>query len=127
MVANTRHPREARRTAVARPMPLDVPVISTDLMCCLNSLRPLTGPPNLKKPETKATIGSVASVPKILKIYTHPFLEAMEAQIEAFGLFSGTEHDALTRRGHRGTRAWGQLALRQSPLWSRERPSFAAG
>jgi hypothetical protein len=40
MVANTRHPREARRTAVARPMPLDVPVIITDLMRCLNSPSP---------------------------------------------------------------------------------------
>ncbi len=32
IVANTRQPREARTTAVASPIPLDVPVISTDRM-----------------------------------------------------------------------------------------------
>ena len=32
IVANTRQPREARTTAVASPMPLDVPVISTERM-----------------------------------------------------------------------------------------------
>ena len=32
IVANTRQPREARTTAVASPIPLEVPVISTDRM-----------------------------------------------------------------------------------------------